>query len=177
MKIALHDCDSTKFPNLPMMKLSAHHKKLGDDVEWFLSYFASEYDRIYSSKVFTYTPNDLFLPDTAIKGGTGHGLVNYLDEEIEHICPDYDLYPELKHSIGFATRGCHRKCHFCIVPQKEGDIRPHATIDEFTRHDRLVLLDNNILKIDHGINQLELIAKRRIKLDINQGIDIRLVDK
>lgn len=171
MKIALHDCDS-KMPNLALMKLSAYHKLKGDHVEWFLSYF--KYDKIYSSKVFSYTPLDSFLPDEAIKGGSGYSLKTKLVDNIEHICPDYSLY-KMDYSMGFTTRGCHRKCKFCIVPEKEGLIIGHAEIDEFTRHKKLVLLDNNILASEHGIQQLEKVANKKIKLDLNQGMDIRIL--
>lgn len=35
MKIGLLDIDSKGFPNIPLMKLSAHHKQRGDTVEWY----------------------------------------------------------------------------------------------------------------------------------------------
>lgn len=60
MKIALHDSDKTNFPNLALMKLSAWHKKQGDNVEFFIPFFAEFYDKIYSSKIFTFNPIDIF---------------------------------------------------------------------------------------------------------------------
>ncbi|MCK5445769.1 MAG: hypothetical protein KAI73_09110 [Rhodospirillaceae bacterium] len=69
MRIALHDSDKTKFPNLALMKLSAFHKSRGDVVEWFNPMF--QYDKIYSSKVFTFTPEDAYLPVAAIRGALG----------------------------------------------------------------------------------------------------------
>lgn len=51
MKIGLIDVDSSNFPNIPLMKLSAYHKAQGDDVEWY-SVFSGQYDRVYMSKVF-----------------------------------------------------------------------------------------------------------------------------
>ena len=42
MKIALHDSDSTRFPNLPLMKLSAFHKAKGDTVERFFPLAAQD---------------------------------------------------------------------------------------------------------------------------------------
>lgn len=173
MKIGLHDSDKTKFPNLVLMKLSAYHKSQGDSVEWFNP--ESEYDHIYSSKVFTFTPEDHDLPDSAEKGGTGYELSNKLPYEIEHHCPDYMLY-ELNYSIGFLTRGCPRKCEWCFVPEKEGDIVAHADIEEFARHKEVVLMDNNVLAHSHGIIQLEKIIKLELKVDFNQGLDARLID-
>lgn len=69
MIIGLHDSDATGFPNLALMKLSAWHKVQGDYVEWLNPLLS--YDRVYSSKVFTFTPENPYLPDNTIKGGTG----------------------------------------------------------------------------------------------------------
>ena len=124
VRIGLIDVDSHNFPNLPLMKLSAYHKSLGDTVEWCNP--LDHYDRVYQSKVFdeTYSPDIDWVPnaDEIIKGGTGYGLDNKLPEEVEHIYPDYDLYPELTKdtAYGFLTRGCPRACAFCIVAPKEG---------------------------------------------------------
>lgn len=56
MRIGLIDVDGHNFPNIALMKLSAWHKAQGDDVEWAMPMFG-EYDRIYASKVFTFTPD------------------------------------------------------------------------------------------------------------------------
>lgn len=50
MKIGLYDVDSHNFPNLALMKISAYHKALGDNVEFVIP--LCRYDRIYASKVF-----------------------------------------------------------------------------------------------------------------------------
>ena len=122
--IGLHDADRTDFPNLALMKLSAHHKAAGDRVEWFAP-LLGPYDRVYSSKVFTYTPDYPYLPEAAELGGTGYKISTELPEETEHIRPDYTLY-NLDYSLGFLTRGCPRHCPWCFVPDKEGPIRAHA---------------------------------------------------
>lgn len=72
MKIGLHDSDYTGFPNLALMKLSAWHKAHGDSVEWWNPLVT--YDRVYSSKVFSFTPECDYLPPDTIKGGTGYGV-------------------------------------------------------------------------------------------------------
>ncbi len=174
MKVGLHDSDNKVFPNLALMKLSAYHKVKGDSVSPYMP--IGTYDKVYSSKVFTFTENDLYLPDTAKKGGVGYGLTNVLPDKIEHICPDYSLYG-LNYSVGFLTRGCIRKCSFCIVPDKEGDVHENADIHEFARHKVVVLLDNNVLSSTHGINQILKISKLDMRIDFNQGMDARLVDK
>lgn len=175
MKIAIHDTEkSSGYPNLALMKISAWHKAQGDSVAWFNPLFA-DYDKVYSSKVFTFTPKDPYLPPDAVKGGTGYGIANNLPDEIEHVCPDYDLYG-LKQSYGFLTRGCIRKCDGCFVPWKEGHIKAHADIEEFSRHKEVILMDNNVLACDHGIKQIEKIIKLKLKVDFNQGLDARLID-
>jgi hypothetical protein len=69
MRIAIHDGDAHGFPNLALMKISAYYKARGDEVEWFNALMP--YDRVYSSKVFTFTPVDEYLPPDAIRGGQG----------------------------------------------------------------------------------------------------------
>ena len=173
--IGIHDSDDTSFPNLALMKLSAFHKQKGDQVEFFLPIMSSLYDKIYSSKVFSWTRSQEYLPKITIKGGTGYNIFNNLPDKIEHICPDYDLY-NIKYSMGFLTRGCIRKCSWCIVPEKEGSIIAHADIKEFARHKDIVLMDNNVLSISHGIKQIEKIIKLGLRIDFNQGLDPRLID-
>lgn len=174
--IALHDADKTGFPNLALMKLSAWHKAKGHRVEKFSPLFKAQYDHVYSSKVFTFSPEDEYLPACADKHGIGRGDMGSLPDEIEHTCPDYALYGST-HAQGFVTRGCPNRCPWCIVPKKEGAIRDHADVEEFLGGMKeVVLMDNNILASEHGIRQLEKIAKLRVKLDCNQGLDARLVD-
>ena len=173
MKIALHDPDNNGYPNLALMKLSAWHKQQGDTVEWFNPIF--RYDKVYSSKIFTWTPKDPYLPINTDCGGTGYDITKTLPQAIEHICPDYSLY-DCHKSYGFLTRGCIRSCHWCFVPRKEGKIRKHADIEEFARHKEVVLMDNNVLAHRHGIKQIEKIAKMGISVDFNQGLDARLID-
>lgn len=173
--IALHNADNTGFPNLALMKLSAYHKRRGDIVCMYDPLFAAKYDRVYSSKVFTFTPESRELYGDVIRGGTGYDMAQALTDDIEHICPDYDVF-DTPYSLGFTTRGCVRRCAWCIVPEKEGSIHAHADIQEFLRHDRLVLMDNNILASQHGIQQIEQIARLGVKVDFNQGLDARLID-
>ena len=177
MKIGLIDVDGHNYPNLALMKLSAWHKANGDYVGW-VNYF-EEYDIVYKSKVFTFTKED----NTCINAGriikAGTGFRNYttvLPDEIEHTCPDYSLYPQYKEAYGFLTRGCPNKCPWCIVPSKEGVIRPHADITEFLDgRKRVILMDNNVLASDWGLSQIEKIVDLGIRVDFNQGLDARIV--
>ena len=180
MLIGLHDAEfdympKKQFPNYSLMKISSYHKKIGDIVEWWNP--LKKYDLVYSSKVFSFTKENMYLPDDAIRGGTGYNLFNNLNLEIDNMFPDYSLYPKCGYSLGFITRGCINNCSFCIVRQKEGFIKSYRKWNEIVRQDtdKLVLMDNNILASEYGIDQLEELAQTDYKIDLNQGMDARLV--
>ena len=177
MKIGLVDVDG-KIPNLALMKLSAWHKAQGDDVKLYDPLFDKP-DRVYASKVFTFTPDYPYWPEgvEAVRGGTGYDLSTTLPDEIEDIYPDYDLFG-CDYAMGFVTRGCIRKCSFCVVPRKEGNIRQVAEVEDFWRgQDRLMLLDNNLTAMpDVFIETCRSLADHRIETDFSQGLDIRLID-
>lgn len=181
MKIGLIDVNGHHYPNLALMKLSAWHKAQGDTVEWWWGW--GKYDRVYMSKVFdeTYAP-DIPEPVNAaeiIKGGTGYGLDNLLPDEIEHIYPDYSLYPELTKNTayGFLTRGCPRGCPFCIVAEKEGRRSVKvANLSEWWRGQKnIVLMDPNLLACPDHMELLGQLADSGAWVDINQGADARLL--
>lgn len=183
MLIGLHDAEfehmpHKSFPNYALMKISAYHKSRGDTVEWWCALDNDKYDRIYSSKVFDFTEENPFLPsEKTIKGGTGYGIFSELPAEIDEMFPDYSIYPNCDYAIGFLTRGCPNKCPWCYVPQKEGAIRPYRNWRQLVRPDtdKLVLMDNNILACDYGIKQLAEIADTEYRIDLNQGMDVRLL--
>lgn len=118
MKIGLIDVDGHNFPNLALMKISAYHKSKGDNVEWFFGF--DEYDKVYMSKVFTFTEDftQVINAKEIIKGGTGYDLKSKLPQEMENMYPDYDLYGIKDVAYGYLTRGCPRGCKFCIVAEK-----------------------------------------------------------
>ena len=176
MLIGLHDSDNTGFPNYALMKISAYHKARGDIVEWWNPLYFS-YDLVYSSKVFTFTPENPYLPEDAIKGGTGYGNYDELPPEIDAMFPDYSIYPSCNYAIGFLTRGCIRKCEWCVVPKKEGKIRPYLTWRQIKRPDSrdIVFMDNNVLAHPHGIEQMRDMIGQDVRIDFNQGLDARLI--
>lgn len=183
MKIGLIDVDSHNFPNLALMKISAWHKAQGDEVEWWFGF--SQYDRVYMSKVFdnTYT-QDVYEPVNTkeiIKGGTGYGLDNKLPDEIEHMYPDYSLYPELTRdtAYGFLTRGCPNNCPFCIVSSKEGrKSYKVADLSEWWNGQKhIVLLDPNILAYPDHMDLLRQLAESKAYVDFNQGLDARFLNE
>ena len=181
-RIGLIDVDGHNgFPNLALMKLSAWHKSKGDQVEIYSPMFSGHMDIVYMSKVFTFTPDfEYFIDaDEIIRGGTGYkDYITQLSEEAEHIAPDYSIYPKVDYAIGFLTRGCIRKCPWCVVPKKEGTVQAYDTWQNIKRPDtnRILFLDNNILASDHGIRQIAELSKTDLKIDFNQGLDARLID-
>jgi len=173
MHIALHDSEYNGYPNLALMKLSAFHKALGDTTTLFKP--NQTYDKVYSAKIFTWTEESKHLPVDCIKGGTGYDISSHLPDEVNKLCPDYSLYHCSK-SYGFLTRGCPNHCSWCFVPEKEGNIRPESDITDFAQHPEVILMDNNVLAHEHGIQQIEKIIKLGLKIDFNQGLDARLID-
>ena len=194
MKIGLFDPDFKNFPNLALMKISAFHKQNGDIVE-----FASPieiYDRVYVSRVFgdeyTKFSNPIFRANEIIYGGTGFAikveqgkevykkeLDKDLPEEIEHIYPDYSLYPELTKdtAYGFLTRGCPNNCSFCAVTQKEGKISHKvADLSEFWRGQKNIkLLDPNLLACKDRMELLQQLVDSKAYIDFTQGLDARFI--
>ena len=75
MKIGLIDVDGHGFPNIPLMKLSAWHKTQGDNVDWYDPMFSGHLDRVYMSKVFSFTP-DFEYPVNADEVVGGHRVCN-----------------------------------------------------------------------------------------------------
>ena len=178
MKIALVAVDGHNgFPNLALMRLSAWHKAQGDAVEWWNGF--THYDRAYLSKIFTFTTDFEYTidADEVITGGTGYKDYSSLPPEVEATPPDYSIYPSFKRAIGFLTRGCIRDCPWCVVPRKEGNIRPAATWEQIKRPDsrEIVFLDNNVLASGHGLEQIGRMGGEPVWVDFNQGLDARLI--
>lgn len=194
MKIGLIDRDSHHFPNLPLMKLSAWHKQQGDSVEWYQPLFSGHMDRVYVSKVFSFTPDYEYYidADEVIKGGSGYCIElvdgkeiyhaerdRQLPPEIEHIYPDYSLYPELTKdtAYGFMSRGCPRGCNFCHVAAKEGrKSYKVANLSEFwSGQKNIVLLDPNTIACPEWKDILQQLIDSGAWVDFSQGVDIRLM--
>ena len=185
--------DSHNFPSLPLMKLSAYHKAMGDEVEMYMP--INQYDLVYASKVFSFTDdidtNSVIQADEVRMGGTGYCISvkngrevfdnsknSSLSMEIEHIYPDYALYPQYKYAVGFLTRGCPRNCGFCVVGEKEGLCSKQAAdLNEFWRGQKEIkLLDPNILACENYESLLKQLAESKARVDFTQGIDIRLTN-
>ena len=93
MRVGLIAVDGhSGFPNLALMRLSAWHRSQGDTVEWWNGF--THYDRVYLSKIFTFTPDfdTVIDADEIITGGTGYKDYGSLPPEVEAAFPDYSLY-------------------------------------------------------------------------------------
>jgi hypothetical protein len=191
-RIGLIDVDGHNFPNIPLMKISAWHKAQGDHVEWYDPMFSDHKDKVYVSKVFSFSPDfEYFInADEVVYGGSGYciSLVNGkevfdrskdipLPPEIEHIMPDYSLYGIKDTAYGFLTRGCPRGCSFCHVEAKEGRAsRKVADLSEFWNGQKnIVLCDPNILACKQWKELFYQLAGSKAYVDFNQGLDIRLM--
>lgn len=192
MKIGLIDVDGHNYPNLPLMKLSAWHKKNGDNVEWYSPLLSGHKDIVYCSKVFSFTPDfDFYIDaDQVIKGGSGYciktedgrevyqtELDKQLPAEIEHTTPDYSLYNTHNTAFGFLTRGCPRGCPFCHVAAKEG--RKSVCVADlsefFNGQKNITLMDPNLLACKESSRLLKELGRTGAWVDCNQGLDVRLI--
>ena len=191
MRVGLIDVDghakrkkkgATVYPNLALCKISAWHKAQGDDIIWYAPMYSGHCNKVYVSKVFNFSPDiDFFIDaDEVIKGGTGYDIKSQLPKEIDMMQPDYSIYPLVPKNVayGYLTRGCPNKCKWCVVPLKEGGVRPYMDVDEIATSERrnLILMDNNILAAgQYAKEQLQKIIDRKYKVDFNQALDARLV--
>ncbi len=195
MKIGLIDVDGHNFPNIPLMKISAYHKSKGDTVEWYDAMFSGHLDKVYISKIFSFSPDYQYFidADEVQYGGSGYCItVNEngkevydrtkdipLPYEIEHIYPDYSLYPEAtkKTAYGYLTRGCPRQCSFCHTSIKDGTISHKvAELSEFWNGQKhIVLLDQNILACKDWRELLQQLIDSKATVEFNGGLDIRLM--
>lgn len=194
MNIGLYDADGHNFPNLPLMKISAYHKSRGDKVDFVMP--LCKYDRIYVSRVFgdeyTTFKDFCFQADEIFYGGTGFAikvqngrevyhkkLDTDLPPEIEHIYPDYSLYPDLTKNTayGFLTRGCPNNCGFCIITQKEGAVSHKvADLSEFWRGQKYItLMDANLLACKDREDLLGQLIDSGASVDFTQGLDARFI--
>ena len=169
--ILLISIDSV-IPNLALEKCKIYHKGVGDCVETE-GMFEDWADKIYVSCIFGWNRKraDYWRTNNkAVIGGTGFDYSVKLPADIDKIIPRINL--------GFTTRGCVRKCPFCFVPKMEGQIRSVADVKDIWDGEskELILLDNNILALPgHFIETCSYIRENKIRVDFNQGLDLRLL--
>ena len=199
MKIGLIDVDAgnnhgPKFPNLALMRISAWHKSLGDYVEWWWTDFI-HYDIVYMSKVFSnaYSPDvpEPMNADKVIKGGTGYAISlqggvevfdkakhKNLPDEVEHMFPDYSIYPQFDFAVAMTSRGCPRGCQFCHVAAKEGRCSHKvANVSDFWNgQPHIEVLDPNITACKEKRDLFTQYRETGATITFNQGLDIRCMN-
>lgn len=188
-----------RFPNLAAMKLSAYHKLQGDTTTLLPDYrHLTDFDKIFLCCVFTEAaktvPKVVFDMPHIQRGGTGFFFdkAPQLPSSIEHTTPDYALYHHWAKnqtgnveyysnvSIGFLSRGCFRRCPFCINRHSKRAVEA-SPLHEFydASNERVCLLDDNILAFRGHLSLIENLVdtckKDRVKFEFKQGIDIRLL--
>lgn len=203
LKVGIADADlidhGTRHPNLALLKISGYCKHYGHDVVLLSDYEnIGEFDIVFLSCVFSFTKLSeeiLDLPNI-VYGGTGifQDGGSDLPSEVEHFHPDYSLYAEyaakqlalgrsrasvadyLDYSIGFTTRGCFRKCSFC-VNQKYDHVFRHALVSEFLDESRpfIYLWDDNFLAYRGWRDVLDELDATGKPFQFRQGLDIRLM--
>jgi len=182
MKIALFDIDS-KIPNLALMKLSSYYKSRGCQVKLSKRSELISADLYFASAVFSSDKSQAKIRQLnerygrrLIIGGTGASLEACLADEVDRSFPDYSLYAHRHYAIGFLTRGCNKRCEFCVVPKKEGRLQSdYASFEDFVPkgQQNVMLLDNNLLASPTAGALLAEAVKRRFKINFSQTLDIQ----
>jgi hypothetical protein len=168
----------SKLANLAILKITQFHINAGDHVSWYMPLFDTNIDKLYVSKIFTFTDDLLYLPNCEIvKGGTGYDLTTVLPDEIESITDislAYELlYPTIDYSIIFTTRGCVRHCPFCVVPEKEGLTHSVPIVSSNPNGRYIELLDNNFFSGRSWESRLDYLRCLDQPINFNTGIDVR----
>lgn len=176
MNVLLVNIDSIKIPNLALAKIEMYHNLKGDKVYHrngdFKPDLFTPFEKVYVSVVFKENiQKALFWKNyNAVIGGSGFDVSSKLPAEIDCLTP--------KINIGFSTRGCNNLCSFCIVHKKEGKIEPVADLYDIWdgKTKEVTFLDNNILQLPEHFKLISNQAqKENLRIDFNQGLDIRLI--
>lgn len=159
-----------KYTNIALEKIRMYYELRHEHIVDYLPLEHHLYEWIYCSSLFQFTDKSQ-IPDDVTCGGTGFDLTTKLPPEIDAMKP--------KLNMGFTTRGCIRKCPFCVVSEKEGWIRETGDIYDFWdgKSKNIMILDNNILAVkDHFKKICRQIKKEKLLVDFNQGLDHRLLN-
>ena len=178
MRIGIVDVDSHNYPNFALMKISAYHKAKGDYVE--IADPKMSYDRVYQSKIFTFTPDVDTWKDKNVElitGGTGYSVTSKLPDKIENFTEmDYSIYPQHPFSIQFFSRGCIRNCPFCLVKEKEGGIKSVEPVQLNPNGEWVEVLDNNFFANTDWKSAVDYLIDKKQPVNLH-GVDIRIMNE
>ena len=174
MKIGLIDIEPKIF-NTAYMQIATYHKQCGDTVEWWSPLTDRQFDQVYCSSLFDYTDKSE-VPRRAICGGTGFDIRSQLSTAIERCDYDYSIYPKCDRSFVWFSRGCIRKCPWCVIPQKEGHIRSVVPKPFNPDGNYVVVQDNNFFANPEWKSAINLLLWWDQPVDF-QGVDVRLLDE
>ena len=208
MRIALVDTNpKPKVYPLPLLKLGAWRKSQGDECVLFHNRLpeAGQFDAIWLTTTFTYDiPHSLGMAkearnraDAVLVGGVAATLLPEHFERVglevhkglvpdaEQFAPDYSLLGDTpEYSITHTSRGCVRKCSFCMVHRLEPDFAEREAWErDISPHTSKVLFyDNNwfakgIEGLGRDVARIRALmdAGRITEIDFNQGLDCRLM--
>lgn len=207
MRIALVNTNkSSKLYPIALLKIGAYLKDKGNDCILFDNKLPAkdEFDEIWLTTLFTFDIpySKGFVKEaknrckTVYVGGVAASLlpkeferydVNVhigLMPEVEKYSPDYSLLNENpEYSISYLSRGCIRKCEFCMVPKLEGKLTSRENwINDLNKSTKVLFYDNNWLAVpktkfkeDCELLHKLVRAKRITNIDFNQGLDCRLM--
>ena len=174
LKIGLYNLEPN-INNSAMMQVSQYHKTHGDDVSMYSPLFHDMYDKIYAFSIFDFTPKN-YVHEDMICGGTGFDISSRLPEEIEECDLDYSIFPDCDYSIIWFSRGCFRKCPFCIVNEKEGNIHTVKPKNLNPNGKFIKIMDNNFFANPNWKKSMEYLYEWNQPVDI-QGFDIRIFNE
>lgn len=197
------------FVPIGLMKISTYHKQQGDTVKYvrtnnvgLLKDFKA--DKIYITSLFNWDLDKVIecgrsakatfpnadisiggicatLLSDRIEKATGIHVHKGLIMDVEELRPDYSLFPDIDYSLSFTTRGCVRKCQWCMVRIHEPEYFEISNWEnqlDLTK-DKILLMDNNFLACSdkHFYQVTKQLEKYGKKTDFNQALDARLLTR
>ena len=180
MKIGLYNLDTKKdkhgniveIHNTAMMQVSQYHKERKDYVERYNHFQHDKYDKIYAFSIFDFSDKGYVTSDM-IKGGTGFDITSRLPSAIEDSDLDYSIFPDCQTSYIWFSRGCIRSCPFCVVHEKEGDIRPVQPKNLNPNGEWVTVMDNNFFANPDWMDSINQLMRWDQPVDL-QGFDVRI---
>lgn len=172
MRVAIIPIEPKIF-NTAYMQIASYYRRRGDSVEWWIPIEHKQFHAVFCSSLFDYTDKSE-IPGDVVCGGTGFDVHSQLSRVIENCDLDYSIYPECRKSFLWFSRGCPRKCPWCVVPEKEGGIHPVPVKNLNPRGEYVVVCDNNFFANPEWFEAICYLRHLKFALDF-QGIDVRVI--